>query len=85
MSMFRKELLKAAEKSFKESKLTRFELMRIRAASFNPIKIARLEDVVREQIALEQGVDASAIDWEAIAKFLITIWPLILDLIERLG
>jgi hypothetical protein len=83
--MFRRELIKAAEKSFKENKLSRFELMRIRAASLNPKVLGRLEEVVREQIALEQGVDASAIDWEAIGKFLVMIWPLILDLIERLG
>lgn len=83
--MFRKHLINAAEAAFHDGQMTRAQLIRIRFLSLNPKVCEQLEKVVREQIAMETGVTTQEINWDAIADFLVKIWPLIMQLIEMIG
>lgn len=80
---FRKVLFDALDTAVKAGQLSRMQLFQIRLVLiFRPDVLDKLFDACCEQMAAD-GIKVSAadnsIDWDAIAKFIITVLPVIID------
>lgn len=85
---FRKVLFVALEGAVKAGQLSRSQLFQIRLATFfRPTILDNLFDACCEQMASEGIVFAAAdgsINWDAIAKFIIAVLPVIIEAILKI-
>lgn len=78
---FRRSLLAAARQAREKGTITTMEFFLVSAASRNPVALDRMMGAVHEA-AIEDGkASVNAVNWDAIAKFIETLIPLLIKIL----
>ena len=92
----RAPLLEAIKQARKANRITAFQAVRLRVATFSPAFLDRAQELCLVQLSFTEdgpdlprtetgAIDEQAIDWEGLAAFLERVIPLLIDLLKSFG